>query len=57
VADRPKRLALYLRLQSRGAYTSRSLSGLIAQCGLIEIGAPLSGLSFTIAIAAAAQQE
>jgi uncharacterized protein (DUF2235 family) len=27
---------------SRGAYTARSLSGLIAKCGLITIGAPLS---------------
>ena len=27
---------------SRGAYTARSLSGLIAKCGLIAIGAPLS---------------
>ncbi len=27
---------------SRGAYTARSLSGFIAKCGLIEIGAPLS---------------
>jgi uncharacterized protein (DUF2235 family) len=27
---------------SRGAYTARSLSGLVAKCGLIEIGAPLS---------------
>jgi uncharacterized protein (DUF2235 family) len=27
---------------SRGAYTARSLSGLISKCGLITIGAPLS---------------
>jgi uncharacterized protein (DUF2235 family) len=27
---------------SRGAYTARSLSGLIGKCGLISIGAPLS---------------
>jgi uncharacterized protein (DUF2235 family) len=27
---------------SRGAYTARSLSGLIAKCGLVAIGAPLS---------------
>ena len=27
---------------SRGAYTARSLSGLISKCGLIAIGAPLS---------------
>jgi uncharacterized protein (DUF2235 family) len=27
---------------SRGAYTARSLSGLIAKCGLIAVGAPLS---------------
>jgi uncharacterized protein (DUF2235 family) len=27
---------------SRGAYTARSLSGFIAKCGLISIGAPLS---------------
>ena len=27
---------------SRGAYTARSLSGLISKCGLISIGAPLS---------------
>jgi uncharacterized protein (DUF2235 family) len=27
---------------SRGAYTARSLSGLIGKCGLLELGAPLS---------------
>jgi uncharacterized protein (DUF2235 family) len=27
---------------SRGAYTARSLSGLISKCGLLEAGAPLS---------------
>jgi uncharacterized protein (DUF2235 family) len=33
---------LYIFGFSRGAYTARSLSGFIAKCGLISIGAPLS---------------
>ena len=32
---------------SRGAYTARSLSGLISKCGLLIAGAPLSSISFT----------
>ncbi|MBR0734530.1 DUF2235 domain-containing protein [Bradyrhizobium japonicum] len=27
---------------SRGAYTARSLSGLISKCGILRLGAPLS---------------
>jgi uncharacterized protein (DUF2235 family) len=27
---------------SRGAYTARSLSGLISKCGILKLGAPLS---------------
>ena len=33
---------IYIFGFSRGAYTARSLSGLVCKCGILELGAPLS---------------